>query len=174
MLQLQANQESAKRADADAGEDGKDDKVKPVPEEKLPMVTDIQQATHFFNSLTCMGSFFVAKDEQAYTEADEKKPLSNPVKSMSYFEKIQQVKNELKCLLDENDKEMCIMNSVYQADSLLMTRTYQGLRESLTRVVNSEKLAKKQVVPINTLTCNIGASPLVGLNSMPIMPVILP
>ena len=88
---------------------------------------------------------------------------------MSYFEKIDNVKNELKCLLDESNKEMCIMNSVYQADSSLMSRTYQGLRESLARVVNSEKLAKKQVVPINTLTCNMGSSPL-----MPILPVIMP
>lgn len=130
------------------------------------MVTDILQAAHFFNSLTCMFSYFVEKDG----DTDEKKALPTAVKSMSFAEKIESVKRELRCLLNDSDKEMCVMNSVYQADSSLRSRTYQELRESLTRVVNSEKLAKKQVVPINTL----GTSPLVGLNSVPILPVIMP
>ena len=59
MLQLQANQVNAKKVDELAGEEGKEEKAKSVTDDKLPMVTDIQQATHFFNSLTCMGSYFV-------------------------------------------------------------------------------------------------------------------
>ena len=65
------------------------------------MMSDIQQAAHFYNSLTSMGSYFVEKDSDAEHadadggEKDAKPQVTSAVKSMSFAEKIQSVKNEL-------------------------------------------------------------------------------
>ena len=66
----------------------------------MPVVADIQRTSQFFNSLTSMGTY--------YANVDEEKVES--VKTMSYSEKIDSVKLELKSLLDLNNKDMSIIS----------------------------------------------------------------